>query len=49
MKESTSFLFVEGYLAAKISLEFDWSIVRGLDWIPHTLKIDKKHLVKAHE
>lgn len=32
----TSFLFVEDYLAAKVTLEFDWSAVHGLDWLPCT-------------
>lgn len=29
--EHTSFSFVEGYMAARSILEFDWSVVQGLD------------------
>lgn len=29
----TSFYFVKGYLASKTSMEYDCSVVHGLDWL----------------
>lgn len=34
--ERTSFHFLEGYLAAKVTLGFDWQVFGGPDWKPYT-------------
>lgn len=41
--ERTSFPFVEGYLATKITLEFDWSAVLDLDSVPDMWDTEEVH------
>lgn len=43
-----SFLFVKGYVAAKFTFEFDWSIVHGSDWVAYTWNMMDDLSVEAH-
>lgn len=45
----TSSFFVKDYLAAKITLEFDRSVVHVLHWVYHKWHLKKVHFIQVHE
>lgn len=49
MLERISFPSVQGYRAAKVTLQFDCSVVDGLDWLSYTWDTEEVHLIDAHE
>lgn len=45
----TSFPFVDGYSVARATLEFDWSVVDGLDRGVYTYETGEVHMIDARE